>query len=170
MNPKQHKPKQTHLPSVFPCLSSYLIVWFQAVTYVLGSVLVHPEQISYIHRRQRRWKVRLPLLVSLTSLLFLVRETTETEFCWPLVLICFVQEQIQHEWKKNRTKFSDLNLGVSVCTHKPQLNVKNKTEFSKSFYISIKNDFISYYKFIKILCVHYINKLFNISNSLWYDL
>lgn len=72
--------------------------------------------------------------------------------------------------KKNRTKFSDLNLGVSVCTHKPQLNVKNKTEFSKSLYISIKNDFISYYKFIMILCVHYINKLFNISNSLWYDL
>lgn len=104
MSPKQHNPKQTHLPSVFPCLSSYLIVWFQAVTYVLGSVLLHPEQTSYIHRRQRRWKVPLPLLVSLTPLLFLVRETTETEFCWPLVLIGFAQEQISTWMKKIKTE------------------------------------------------------------------
>lgn len=124
MNPKEHNPKQTHLPSVFPCLSSYLIVWFQAVTYVLGSVLVHPEQTSYIHKRQRRWKVPLPLLVSLTSLLFLVRETTETEFCWPLVLIGFAQEQIQHEWKKKKKQkiiFRPEPWGVCVCS---QTNIK----------------------------------------------
>lgn len=132
MNPKQHKPKQTHLPSGFPCLSSHLIAWFQAVTYVLGSVLVHPEQISYIHRRQRRWKVRLPLLVSLTSLLFLVRETTETEFCWPLVLICFAQEQIQHEWKKNKS-FRPEPWGVCVYS---QITIKCE-EQNRVFKISL---------------------------------
>lgn len=128
MNPKQHNPKQVHLPSVFPCLSSYLIVWFQAVTYVLGSVRVHPEQTSYIHRQQRRWKVRLPLLVSFTSLLFLVQETTETEFCWPLVLIGFVQEQIQHERKKQNKIFRPEPWGVCVYS---QTTIK--CEEQKSF-------------------------------------
>lgn len=76
--------------------------------------------------------------------------------CWSLLLLyCFLCERQQKQnsadlwyWlalcknkfnmnnKKKRTKFSDLNLGVFVGTHKPQLSVKNKSEF-KNLFISV---------------------------------
>lgn len=59
-------------------------------------------------------KVWLPLMISLTSLLFLGRETTETKLCWLLVLIGLCKNKFNmHEIKQNKIQGSEP--GGCVC-------------------------------------------------------